>query len=506
MTERVKRRAIYTALIGNYESFSAPDYSVDEDTDLICFTDSDNVACSGWRVVKVEPRFPNDEVRSARYFKIMGPLLLEDYDESLWLDNTVFLKVAPDAFVDALLMDEDIALPMHSFRESVAAEFDAVNAAGYDDVSRVYEQLFHYAQSHPDVLSERPFWTAIIARRHTKSVKALMAHWWDHVLRYSRRDQLSFNCVLMQSGLSFTGLDIDNHESDFHRWPVETKRNYNKTKKNTAHEAIFSAPVSKLAKLENELGYLRQEVARLNSLSNGSSSIPQDLFRQVLKSLLSSKELKIVQVGVCDGVINDPLYDIIMQFKNNSKIVLVEPQENLIDVIKENYRLHPDASIFNCAIGAPGTLSLYSLDEKYYDVFDRKYLKDAPSYRVPSGFVSSDIEHVRKHLKGNLPSEINLDEAIREIKVPSKDLVSVLSDLSWQSFDVLQVDAEGMDDDVLGCCNLEVFKPSVINFEHMHLPRERKKMLYDMLEGLGYKIFEYSESDSLATTLNLKFD
>lgn len=505
MVSGTKRRVIYTALIGDYESFSAPDYAVREDTDLICFTDSDQLSDSSWKVIKINPRFPEDNIRSARYLKIMGPIFLAEYSESLWLDNTVLLKVEPDVFLDALLMDEDLALPMHSFRDSVAAEFDAVNAAGYDDVTRIYEQLFHYAHTSPDVLMERPFWTAIMARRHTDDVKVLMTCWWEHVLRYSRRDQLSFNYVLHKVGLGFTGLDINNDESEFHKWPVNTARNYNKTKSNTVYEAIFSAPISRLAKLENELGYLRKEASRMALVNQNDQPIPKDLFQQLLKQLLGQGGVKIVQVGVCDGVINDPIYDLVMQDPRKSEIVLIEPQETLISIIKDNYRNHKNAHVFNCAIGKPGTLVLYALEEKLYSIFDRKYLKDSPQYRVPAGFVSSNIDHVRSHVAGNLPPEIDLNEAIKEFEVPSRELAAVLVDLGWQSFDVLQVDAEGMDDEVVKYCNVDRFKPKIINFEHMHLSVDRKMSLYEMLSSMGYKVYEYSASDALATRLNINF-
>jgi hypothetical protein len=71
----------------------------------------------------------------------MGPELLDGYDESLWIDNTIVLRTAPERILDEWLADADLAMPLHCFRDSVADEFDAVDAAGYDDPARTSEQL-----------------------------------------------------------------------------------------------------------------------------------------------------------------------------------------------------------------------------------------------------------------------------------------------------------------------------------------------------------------------------
>jgi hypothetical protein len=47
-----------------------------------------------------------------------------------------------------------------------------------------------------------------------------MVLWWEHVCRYSLRDQLSLPFVLRQTGLVPRVLRWDAFESPFYRWPV----------------------------------------------------------------------------------------------------------------------------------------------------------------------------------------------------------------------------------------------------------------------------------------------
>jgi hypothetical protein len=50
---------------------------------------------------------------------------------------------------------------------------------------------------------------------------------------------------------------------------------------------------------------------------------------------------------------------------------------------------------------------------------------------------------------------------------------------------------------------LETIKPFLINFEHFHLSAERYGILCEYLVALGYKVYRYSQSDTLASIVDL---
>lgn len=256
--EKPKTKVVYTALIGGYENLNEKIPEVDNDTDLVCFTDDGFLSSSKWQIVRVVPRFSQDPIRSARYLKIMGPDLLNNYMSSLWIDNSVMMLKSPSAVMQTVLQNKDFALPVHDRRKSVAAEFDTVDALGFDDFSTIYEQMFHYAASKPWILEEKPYFTAFMARRHTEKVRAVMHLWWEHILRYSRRDQLSLNYVLDGSDLLLNRLEICNQNSQFHRWPLYQNRMFARTKSNTVHEALASVAPARLGRLENQLDRLQR--------------------------------------------------------------------------------------------------------------------------------------------------------------------------------------------------------------------------------------------------------
>jgi hypothetical protein len=98
------------------------------------------------------------------------------------------------------------------------AEAEASIDLGKDDHLRVFEQLAHYLRAWPAAVEANPGWTALLARRQTPEVEAAMTTWWEHVLRYSRRDQLSFSVVLADSGLRLHSVPLGNLRSPLHHW------------------------------------------------------------------------------------------------------------------------------------------------------------------------------------------------------------------------------------------------------------------------------------------------
>lgn len=252
------RRVVYTAVMGGYERLNEQPVAAGSGIDFVCFTDDDSLTSDTWQIRVVPQRFPLDTVRSARFLKTRGPELLADYDESLWIDNTVLLTASPHAILDDWLSADDFALPRHSLRRSVLAEFEAVATFGYDDAARVYEQLIHYTQLDEPALHEVPYWTALLARRHTPAVGAAMELWFEHILRYSRRDQLSINLVLRSTGLTPRALEIDNARSDVHQWPIHSERKWSVTRDRLG--SALRVPLVELGERDNEIRVLTEQL------------------------------------------------------------------------------------------------------------------------------------------------------------------------------------------------------------------------------------------------------
>lgn len=212
-------RVVYTALLGGYETLQEEPMALKSSIPHICLTDDPSLVSNTWDVRLVEPLFPKDPVRSARALKILGHQALGEYTESIWVDNRVSLVRPAEELFDEALGESDFTAIAHSFRDELVDEFDAVAQGGYDEPARVYEQLIHYAETSPEILSAKPLWTGLLIRRRTSACDAAMHVWFSHVLRHSRRDQLSVQVALSTTPVRQTIWQFDNRESPWHRWP-----------------------------------------------------------------------------------------------------------------------------------------------------------------------------------------------------------------------------------------------------------------------------------------------
>jgi hypothetical protein len=212
------QRAVYTALLGRYEALAEQPVATGSDLPFICLTDDPELRSETWDVRLVTPALDMDPVRSARTLKITGHAELAAYDETLWIDARVRLRADPATILDSWLDGSDLTVARHSFRPDVVTEFEEVLIAGLDEPSRPYEQLTHYTTTAPALLEAQVPWTAVLARRRTPEVERAMAEWLLHVVRYSRRDQLSFVHATARAGVAARLVEIDNYRSELHEW------------------------------------------------------------------------------------------------------------------------------------------------------------------------------------------------------------------------------------------------------------------------------------------------
>lgn len=231
---------------------------------------------------------------------------------------------------------------------------------------------------------------------------------------------------------------------------------------------------------------------------------PLDFLETLLLGALAAEDrLNVVQIGANDGSHSDPIYRFLIGHKHATNALLIEPQPEIIGYLKDAYAEHPAATIYNGAIGAGDRLVLYRIRPDLWHFFRVSYLKGAPAYRAPSGLTSGNkarvIAAADRHLAGKVPAE----EAIEELHVPCTELRPLLVEHGFPlAFHLLQVDAEGADDEVLYACNINVLHPAIINFESKHLVGQRIEKLQAFLSDLGYTLYQWNKTDTVALRLS----
>ena len=237
----------------------------------------------------------------------------------------------------------------------------------------------------------------------------------------------------------------------------------------------------------------------LKRLRKELNAARSQIYRAAILALAhQDRPMRICIVGANDGKIDDPLYPMIREnLRDKTDVILFEPQEYLLPILAENYSFHPCHRIVPAAVGQEGTLTLHAIRPQYWDRFHPPYAVGWPSYRAPTGITSFDRTTVLSWVGKHLPGETDPDKLITELTVPCNRLVTFLADLGREPvIDVLQVDAEGFDDEVIYACDLHLTQPKIITFEKSNLPPERLERLKAHLRP-AYELIEL-QKDYLA--------
>lgn len=201
----MKKFAIYTAVVGNYDTIRQP-LAVDERFDYFLFSnDIPEERIGVWQLRPIPYSNP-DPIRIARWVKTHPEVLLPDYEYSLWLDANIQIR-RPDVYERSVALKENetkAASMWHHQRDCIYDEAVAILCGQRDHerpVFRWVQTLKQHRYPHHNGLFE----TGVLLRNHRdKTVQKMDSLWWDCISHYSRRDQLSFGFALWKNNLDCT--------------------------------------------------------------------------------------------------------------------------------------------------------------------------------------------------------------------------------------------------------------------------------------------------------------
>ena len=172
-----------------------------------------------------------------------------------------------------------------------------------------------------------------------------------------------------------------------------------------------------------------------------------------------------LQVGACDGLRDDPLHHFLTT--RPCRAHLLEPLPENFQQLQKTYAAHPHITLHCEALTdtASGTATLY----------------------VPTA--PSDIQPYASFYP-LLHKSIRIDAirhgTTRPVEVPAITITELCRREHIHHFDVIQIDAEGLDGRLVKSILAAGLRPAILNFEHLHLPASEVKHLFALLENCGY--------------------
>jgi FkbM family methyltransferase len=210
-------------------------------------------------------------------------------------------------------------------------------------------------------------------------------------------------------------------------------------------------------------------VSRRFVTSGQFSSSPTPIIRRYF----DGRPAFFVQVGANDGLLGDPLCDLI---KTNPlwRGIFIEPVGYALERLMQNYGKSSRFVFEQVAIAdAPGEREFYFVSEEAAEDPEVPPLSDKLG--------SFDRTHIVKHSQ-------RLEKYILARKVRCETIASLLLKHGMKTVDIIHIDVEGYDLHVLRQIDFEEYRPSVVLFEHAHLSSDEYEESRRLLKGHGYRL------------------
>lgn len=193
---------LLTSILKNYDDLRPAPENGDRHDLFVDAEFSPNLDNHRWNI-QPAPQAGSDAALASRWHKIRPHLEYPDAEYSLWIDGNIeVLSETPIGELARLYLGSaDIGVFSHHSRTCVYEEAWECIRKRLDDRSKIYQQMGHYHRQglKPNRgLSE----CCVILRRHSPKVADFNELWWSELSNFSHRDQLSFDYLAGQCGIS----------------------------------------------------------------------------------------------------------------------------------------------------------------------------------------------------------------------------------------------------------------------------------------------------------------
>ncbi len=185
-----------------------------------------------------------------------------------------------------------------------------------------------------------------------------------------------------------------------------------------------------------------------------------------------SRKFVALVVGAFDGVTNDPTSEFIE--KSKIRAIYVEPQPGPFARLESHFGRLNNIALLNAAIDeASGFRDLYCVSPGIDEL--PAWTQQVASFR-------------REHLLKHEVEAPGISKHIMVLKVPTLSFDDLLDKFNLSSIDMLQIDAEGMDAQLLNWFPFHRIKPAILHYETVHMLPEEHLLVQQRLHALGYNV------------------
>lgn len=213
------RICIYTCITGDYDEIKELQEK-EKGIDYYFFTNNKNLSSDTWNVVYIENDENLDDIRLARKIKVLGHEIIKDYDVTIWLDGASYIKKSVREFLDKYCDLKKYSLIgfKHNHRDCIYDEALECVKVRKDKESIIKRQMNVYKKNKYPMHNGLIESTILIRNFKDKKLNKVMEDWFREIVKYSYRDQLSFNYVAWKNKFDFKLLDMNVFDNEYFGW------------------------------------------------------------------------------------------------------------------------------------------------------------------------------------------------------------------------------------------------------------------------------------------------
>lgn len=203
------RIAVYTCITNGYDILKEPQIN-DSRVDFYYISDKELPYTSKFQFIDINtvvPEYITEETRRTRFCKINAHIIFPKYRYSLFFDGSIRIKSDIMGFFDHMPPARIILLNKVKW-DSPYVEAARRCITQRDKKEIILEQVYKYKlEGLPDDVGV--YTTGILIREHNHYIcRKLMDDWWEQLMIYSKRDQISFPYVLWKNGFGKDDVDV----------------------------------------------------------------------------------------------------------------------------------------------------------------------------------------------------------------------------------------------------------------------------------------------------------
>lgn len=223
---------VYTCITGNYDNLIEIK-KLEKNVDYICFTNNKYLTSKTWNIKLVNENM--DNLTLARKVKILSYKYLAEYDISIWIDGAINIEKTINQFIKEKcdFNKFDMIAFKHQSRDCIYDEINEcvrLNKETIENATRLEKFLQTNNYPRHNGLIE----STVLVRKNITSVNKLMDEWFDMLIKYSRRDQLSFNYCLWKNQIRINFLDLYVFDNEYFK-----HQGHNQVNKTNKYRIIF---------------------------------------------------------------------------------------------------------------------------------------------------------------------------------------------------------------------------------------------------------------------------